>query len=177
MVLIGKASTGERILGFVLFLVLGMCSILLGQFLCYLPYWWWLPNGQGLTEKELLEQHPSRAWLARLKSVAVAVSALPTIFFVFIAGLDGINDQPPLYRYVTMFLLPPTFFVGSYSSVGVIEMVAGLSLVVPFGHGGPGRERYIVSPRVRWAGVYRVLLAIVLLSAFYYFSHGAAWWA
>lgn len=82
-----------------------------------------------------------------------------------------------MYKYVAMFLIPSTLFVGGYVSVGVIEAIAGISLVMPFGHGRPGRERYIIHPRIRWIGVYRILLATVVLSAFWYFSHGAPWWA
>lgn len=39
MVQTGQASTSERIVGFILFLAIGQCAILLGMYLCYLPYW------------------------------------------------------------------------------------------------------------------------------------------
>lgn len=177
MILIGKGSGGGKSswAEIILFLVVAQCSALLGMALCYLPYWWWLRNEKVLTETELGEQHPSEYWVVMLGGPAVAVGAIPTLFFVF-AGMCVINEQPPLQRSVAMFLLLPTFFVGGHFGVGLIEAIAGVSLIVPFGHGPPGRERYIVSPRVRWAGVYKILLAVVLLSTYYYFSHGVAWW-
>ncbi len=158
-----------------------LISVFLVIFLFYyLPFKKFLRGVPPLTEKEFREDHPSKAPSVIVWSrIAFVILAILTIIFILsqVSDYTQTHTKQKIKNWLigTLFfiLIFPTFFAGPYLSVALIEIITGVSIIIPFGHGGPrpDRTRYYVSPRARLVGVYRLLLAIIIFATFYILAH------
>lgn len=142
-------------------LVIGLFvgSILLAFYLVLLPPRLFLRDEPWLTEEQFLEAVPGKAWCRHTPAIA-ALSAFPTYVILCLTVHSTCSNTAPL---ILGFL--PLFFLWIYVPVGIIELLAGVSVLVPIGGRGRGQPGYIAGPRVVRAGAFRLGVTAVVLTA------------
>lgn len=133
----------------------GVC---LAAYLCLLPPRLFLHGERWLTEEEFRQVAPAKSWCRHTRSIAV-ISAFPTFVLLFLTvQLTCTNKVPLLVAFV------PLYFLWIYVPVGLIEMIAGVSVLVPVGRARGMEARYIVGPGAVWAGAFRLGVTAVVLA-------------
>jgi hypothetical protein len=144
----------------VLFIGIVVGCILLAFYLCLLPPRLFLGDERWLTEKEFLEEFPGKAWCRHLPAVAIVGGFLLHVIFFLIVRATCTNKTALLPGFL------PLFIMWIYVPVGIIELLAGVSVLVPIGRGRGGETRFIAAPRAVRAGALRLCLTAVVFAAF-----------
>jgi len=142
-------------------LVIGIVigGILLAVYLCLLPPRLFLRDERWLTEEEFREAAPGKAWCRHMPTIAVLV-AFPTYVILFLSiQITCTNKAPMALAFV------PLYFLWIYVPVGLVELIAGVSVLVPVGRGRGLQPRYIASPRAVRVGAFRLSVTAVVLAA------------
>src|SRR4051794_10744634 len=105
-------------------------GILLAVSLCLLPPRLFLRGERWLTEKEFREAAPGKAWCRHLPAVATIAGFLLHVICFLIVRATCTNSAVLMLGFV------PLFFLWIYVPVGVVELLAGVSVLVPVGRGG-----------------------------------------
>ena len=135
-------------------------GILLAVYLCLLPPRLFLPGERWLTEKEFREAAPGKAWCRHLPAVATVAGFLLHVILFLIVQATCTNTAALTLGFV------PLFFLWIYVPVGVVELMAGVSVLVPVGRRSGGEARFIVAPQAVRAGALRLCLTPVAFAAF-----------
>ena len=162
------------VLAIVLFIGIVVGSVLLAVYLCLLPPRLFLRDQPWLTEAEFLQAAPGKAWCRHMPAIA-AVVAFPTFVILFLTvQLTCTNKAPMVVGFV------PLYFLLIYVPVGLVELMTGVSVLVPVGRGRGQQPRYIVSPRAGRAGTFRLgvtaaVLAVLLVAAYWGVPFAEIW--
>jgi hypothetical protein len=148
------------VLTFLLFLGGMVGGILLAAYLCLLPSQLFLRGERWLTEQEFREATPGKAWCRHLPPVAMVAGFLLHVSLFLIVRATSTNWA------VLMLGFGPLFFLWIYVPVGVVELVAGVSVLVPAGRRRGGEAQFIVAPQAVPAGAFRLCLTAVVFAAF-----------
>jgi hypothetical protein len=144
-------------------LLLAFAGYYVGWLCCYfLPWSWYLRDESVLTAEELAAQYPQKAWVTEAPWLGPVTCAVLTMLFILEQGIY--LSQPSL---VLPFFAPLAFMLGYNAFAGLIEIRAEVSMRLPFGRGRHGPMPYIVSPRVWLVGAYRIVLTVVVFTAFF----------
>jgi hypothetical protein len=155
------------VLALILFLGGMVGSILLAVYLILLPPRLFLRDERWLTEEEFRQAAPAKAWCRHLPMIA-ALAAFPTYAILFFVVKSTCTNGLAL-----LMGMVPLFFLWIYVPVGVVELTAGVSVLVPVGRAARGVDpQYIVSPRATRAGAFRlsvtaVALTVLLVAAYW----------
>ena len=133
----------------------GVC---LAAYLCLLPPRLFLQGKPWLTEEEFRQVAPEKAWCRHTRSIAV-ISAFPTFVLLFLTVQTTCTNKVPL-----MVAFLPLYFLWIYVPVGLIEMIAGVSVLVPVGRARGMEARYIVGSGAVWAGAFRLGVTALILA-------------
>jgi hypothetical protein len=141
-------------------------GVVLAAYLCLLPPRLFLHGEQWLTEKEFRAASPDKAWCRHLPAVALVAGFLLHMIVFLIVRATCTNGAALLLGFV------PLFFLWIYVPVGVVELLAGVSVLVPVGQRSGGEARFIAAPQAVRAGAFRLCLTAV---AFVTFLTAAYW--
>ena len=158
MVLIAK-QLPEHATAWLLF---GFWGFILGWGLCYLVPASYLRDKRVLTAEQVRAECPQKAWVTEVSKLGPVVCAVLSFLFIFAQGVH--IGQPSL---VLPFFVPLAGMVGYNLYAAFLEIVAGISIILPFGRGRRMPICYVLSSNVHAVGVYRVVLAVIVFAAFY----------
>jgi hypothetical protein len=133
-------------------------GVLLAMYLCLLPPKVFLRGEPWLTEEQLREVAPGKAWCRHLPA-SVAIM-FPTYVGLFLAVQYTCNNQAPM-----LLAFVPLYFLWLYVPVGLVELLAGVSVLVPVGRSRSTKPVYVVGPRVARAGAFRLAVTGAVLTA------------
>jgi hypothetical protein len=154
----GSFSGLEAVVRELLFVLLALLGILLGQLLAYLPGWFFLTGAPRITKDELRSAAPTKAWVADAIPVAVL------LWFLLGGLLVFTTDTRKEWNW---FLLPLVVFALYYLPVSAFELTAGVSVLMPFGKvARSGPALFIVSSRALPAGAFRLLITVAVVIIF-----------
>jgi|ERR1051326_1267054 hypothetical protein len=149
----------NQVVPFVLFVGALIGSILLAVYLCLLPPRLFLRGERWLTEQEFRETVPGKIWCRHVPAIAlVSGFVLHVAFFLFVRATCT-NSAALMVGFL------PLFFLWVYVPVGVVELIAKVSVLVPVGRGHSG-ARFIVAPKAARAGAFRLLATALALAGF-----------
>lgn len=134
-------------------------SILLAVYLCLLPPRLFMRGERWLTEQEFRAAAPGKAWCRHVPVVALVAGFLLHVAFFLFVRATCTN---------TLALMPgflPLAFLWIYVPVGVVELLAGVSVLVPIGR-KTGEARFIAAPGVAGAGAFRLGATAVAFAGF-----------
>jgi len=156
----------NEIVASILFFGIFVGSILVAVFLCLLPPKLFLRDAPWQTEEEFLAAAPAKAWCRHTPAIAALVG-FPTYLLLFLSVQFTCSNTLPL-----LVAMVPLYFLWLYVPVGVIEMIAGVSVLVPIGRARGLKPGYISGPRAVQAGVFRLgvtaaILAGLLIAAYW----------
>jgi hypothetical protein len=134
-------------------------SILLGVFLCLLPPRLFLRDAPWLTEEEFLATVPEKAWCRHTPAIAILVG-FPTYLLLFLGVQFTCNNTLPF-----LVAMVPLYFMWIYVVVGVVEVISGVSVLVPVGRARGLKAAYVAGPRAVRAGIFRLACTAVVLAA------------
>jgi hypothetical protein len=140
--------------------------IVAAAYLCLLPPSLFLRGERWLTEEEFRAAVPGKAWCRYLPPVALVGGFLLHVIFFLIVRATCTN---PL-ALTAGFL--PLAFLWIYVPVGIVEVTAGVSVLVAIGRGRGGDTRFIAASGAVRAGVFRLCLTTAAFAAFL----AAAYW-
>jgi hypothetical protein len=143
-----------------LFIGILVGAIVLAAHLCLLPPRLFLRDERWLTEKEFREVNPGKAWCRHVPAVAMVAGFLLHVTFFLIVRATCTNGATLMVGFL------PLAFLWIYVPVGVVEMVVGVSVLVPIGRGRGGDARFIAAPGAVRAGVCRLGLTAVVFATF-----------
>ena len=139
-------------------------SGILAGVLCFavFPWGWILRKETSLTPEELKSQHPEKAWVISFPPLLGSIGTL-----VLGLGIIAQFGQPmPRPSVLSAFLVPLNLLMAFYAYAALIEILGGVSPIVPLGH-SPRPMKYIVSKKVRAVGVYRIVLSVLVVAAYF----------
>src|SRR5262245_11633229 len=145
------------VLALLLFLGGMVGSILLAVYLVLLPPRLFLRGERWLTEKEFREVAPGKAWCRHLPLVAGLAGFVLHVTGFLIVRATCTNTV------VLMLGFLPLFFLWIYIPVGVVELMAGVSVLVPVGRHA-GEAQFIAAPQAVRAGALRLCLTAVVFA-------------
>src|SRR5262245_34142310 len=134
-------------------------GILLAVYLCLLPPRLFLRDQRWLTETEFREAAPAKAWCRHLPVVAGVAG--------FVLHVTGFLIVRATCRNAAVLMLGflPLFFLWIYVPVGVVELMAGVSVLVPVGRHAGGAQFIVARQAVR-AGALRLFFTAVVFAAY-----------
>jgi hypothetical protein len=154
-----KTTTMTEILANLLFLGALVGSVLLAIYMCLQPPRLFLRGERWLTEQEFRAAVPGKEWCRHVPAIAlVAGFLLHVAFFLFVRATCTNTAALPVG-----FL--PLFFLWIYVPVGAVELLAGVSVLVPVGR-GLGGAQFIAAPSALRAGAFRLSATALALTAF-----------
>ena len=113
----------NEVIPILLFLGALVGSILLAVYLCLLPPQLFLRGERWLTEKEFREAVPGKEWCRHVPAIAlVAGFLLHVAFFLLVRGTCT-NTAALMFGFL------PLGFLWIYVPVGVVELMAGVSVL------------------------------------------------
>src|SRR5262245_41041598 len=136
----------NEVIPFLLFLGALVGSILSAGYLCLLPPRLFLRGERWLTEQEFREAAPGKAWCRHLPTVAMVAGFLLHGIVFLIVRAACTNWAALMLGFV------PLFFLWIYVPIGVVELTAGVSVLVPVGRGHGGEAGFIAAPQAVRAG-------------------------
>lgn len=148
----------DEVLATILFLGTLVGGILLSVLLCLLPPRLFLRGEPWLTEDEFLAAAPEKAWCRHTPTIA-AVTAFPTYVALFLSVQFTCTNKAP---FAMAFL--PLYFLWIYVPVGIIEVFAGVSVLVPIGRARGPQPRYIAGRRAVQAGAFRLAVTALIVA-------------
>ena len=149
----------DEILAGVLFIGIMVGPILVAVYLILLPPRLFLRDQPWLTEEQFLAAAPGKAWCRHTPAIAIVV-AFPTYVILWLTVQFTCNNTLP---FLVAFL--PLYFMWIYVPVGVVELISGVSVLVPVGRMRGAKPAYIAGPRAVRAGAFRLGITAVILAA------------
>jgi hypothetical protein len=141
-----------------IFLLLAPLGLLAAQTLCLLPFWLFLARERRMSEQDLRQGFPDKAWVAKV---------LPGLAFLWFLVGGILVFTTDTRREINWFCLPFVIFMLYYLPVGVFELAARVSVLMPFGKVAPsGPAVFIVTPKAWPIGILRLLISTALFVAF-----------
>src|SRR5262245_47089636 len=134
-------------------------AVLLAAYLCLLPPRLFLRGERWLTEKEFREAAPGKAWCRHLPAVALVAGFVLHVISFLIVSATCTNAAALMPGFLSLF------FLWIYVPVGIVELVAGVSVLVPVGRRS-GEAQFLAAPQAVRAGTLRLCLTAVAFAAF-----------
>jgi|SRR5581483_5022507 len=143
-----------------LFLGLLVGPIVLAAHLCLLPGWIFLRDQRWLTEKEFREANPKKAWCRHMPAIAIVSGFLLHVSFFLTVRATCSNTVALMVAFL------PLAFLWIYVPVGFVELLAGVSVLVPIGRRRRADSEFIVAPAAVRAGAFRLCITALVFAAF-----------
>jgi hypothetical protein len=140
-------------------------SILLAIYLCLLPPRMFLRGERWLTESEFREAAPAKVWCRHVPAIALIAGFLLHVSFFLFVRATCTNSAVLMVGFLSLA------FLWIYVPVGVVELLAGVSVLVPVGR-GLGEAQFIAAPSAVRAGAFRLSATALAFAAFL----AAAYW-
>jgi hypothetical protein len=142
--------------------ILAFTGMGLGISVSVVPWTWFLRNQPRFTSEELSAEQPGMAWVTKKPWLGPLVFAGLTLLFNLGQGTQ-LHGPSLVFPFFFMLSYP----IGAYSYVGILELTFGISPWFPWGRHHDRTILYVVGWRVRWVGLYRLILAAIVFTSFH----------